>query len=74
MSTIILVVSVPCHQEISSLNMLLKRLKNLWKLSAYELTNQGQSIEVYKDKVVTAHKAQVIKRKDDIINKFVNNG
>lgn len=54
--------------------MLLKRLKNLWKLSAYELTNQGQSIEVYKDKVVTAHKAQIIKRKDDIINKFVNNG
>ena len=56
--------------------MLLKRLKNLWAISALELTRNerlenGEKVFNLKSK---PQMAQVISKKDDIINKFVNNG
>lgn len=56
--------------------MIFKRLKNLWCISAMELTRNerlenGERVFNLKSK---PQPAQIIKKKDDIINKFVNNG
>jgi len=55
--------------------MIWKRLRNLWRLSAYE---PMKDYELPKDFILAVKdkpkQAIIIKKADDIINKFVNNG
>ena len=55
-----------------------RRIKNLWKWSALTPNKNIQAQSMMDEFLDTLAKpfqpAQIIKKKDDIINKFVNNG
>ena len=65
--------------------MIFRRLRNLWELSHFKITEFDNQLVITRNEkggLEYAHRvtdtppvlAQVISKKDDIINKFVNNG